>query len=168
MKPYRGQKPESPPGRKYGAAIRVRLTLEVDQAVRAARRIMGISLSQFIRAGVEMKMAELLPRCVNIADDSNANGRTRLQMIEFLRKCQKAALSLQVPSKLQTTRRVARAPKRSQHLPPAVPKRQTTGISPGTAQPERGHTHRRRRYLREVYPGKPWRSWKAKTAAAPA
>ncbi len=150
MKSYRRKKPDPPPGRKYGAAIRVRLTLEVDQAVRAARRILGISLSQFIRAGVEMKMAELLPRCVNIADDSNANGRTRLRMIEFLRKCQKAALSLHVPSKLPTTKREARAPKRSRHLPPAVSMPRTTGISPGTAQPERGHKHRRPRYLGEV------------------
>ena len=65
--------PKKKRGRPYGQnftrAIRVRFPPEVDFALRKARRLFGISIAEFVRAGVMQAFADTVPRAVAALDD---------------------------------------------------------------------------------------------------
>ena len=94
------RKRRKPPQIRYSRSIRVRLPVEVDRAVRAARRHLGISLSAFVRAGIEAKLVEMIPRCVEIARDPTAKPGHRLKTIEFLAQSRRAWAALHKPEVL--------------------------------------------------------------------
>ena len=85
---------------RYGSVVRVRLPPDMERAVRAARRILGINLSTFIRAGIEQQLRVALPKAIAIAKDPDANPRLQLKMIQFLQQARKGNLALHYPEVL--------------------------------------------------------------------
>ncbi len=74
-----------PQGRNYGPAIRARLPHELDYAARSACKLLGISMSRLIRAGIEAKLTELVPKVVEIVDDPKTQPMRCMRLMEFLR-----------------------------------------------------------------------------------
>ena len=66
-------------------------------------------MSDLIREGVKVKIAEVIRRCVMIAKSPKASGRQRLLAIAFLRKTQWAGLSeIATPDAMERIRETRR------------------------------------------------------------
>ena len=47
---------------RFGATVRARLPKDLEQVVRSARRMLGMSLSEFVRTGIEVHLVQMVPR----------------------------------------------------------------------------------------------------------
>ena len=70
---------------------------ELEQVARSACRLLGVSMSRFIRAGVEAKLAELVPKVVEIVEHPKTKPWRCLRLMEFLRDISRASLALHQP-----------------------------------------------------------------------
>lgn len=64
---------------------------------RKAARMLGITLSQVVRAGVRNKVVEMINKAVEIVKEGRLNTRTQLEMIRFLDDCAMADLAALLP-----------------------------------------------------------------------
>ena len=81
-------------------AVTVRLPHEMRDVCRKACRLLGISMSQFIRAGIESKLAQMIPPCVEIAKDQSAPPTRRMRIMEFLHDAARASMCLSAPMEI--------------------------------------------------------------------
>lgn len=70
---------------------------ELEQVARSACRLLGVSMSRFIRAGIEAKLAELVPKVVEIVENPKTQPGRCLRLMEFLRDISRATLALHQP-----------------------------------------------------------------------
>ena len=90
--------------------VRVRLPTEVERAARSLCKMTGMSMSAFIRSGIEAHLAQIVPEYVRIAEDSNMPARERFRVLNMLRKLVWAGLALHGPKVvLDAHRRVSNA-----------------------------------------------------------
>jgi hypothetical protein len=61
------------------------------------RRKFDVSISAAVRVGVMKALAERIPEAIAVAKDPNATSHQRLAMIEYLKVCREAELSLEHP-----------------------------------------------------------------------
>ena len=95
-------------GRPYGAnycrGIRVRFPPEVDSALRRARRLYGVSISEMVRAGVMFVLAGSVPDAVAVIEHPKTGDSRKLRLIEYLRACTKAYIAVNEPEKAELLR----------------------------------------------------------------
>lgn len=101
-KPLR--KTQEAKGVRYGATVRARLPKDLEQVVRSARRVLGMSLSEFVRTGIEVHLVQMVPRCVELAEDTSVKVSTRLKMMQMLRQMAKSSLILHHPELIAPAR----------------------------------------------------------------
>lgn len=90
-------KPGRPKGRHVGPSVRARLTPELYQAAQAAKRVLGLSLSDLIRLGVRNAVASACRRAAEIARSHERGGGSRLRALEFLQQARWAEFSRTLP-----------------------------------------------------------------------
>ena len=76
---------------------------ELEYAARSACKLLGISMSRFIRAGIEAKLAELVPKCVEIVENPKTQPMRCLRLMEFLRDVALGSVALHKPGPLVPT-----------------------------------------------------------------
>jgi hypothetical protein len=107
--PYK-RKTNRPYGERMTRSFRVRCPPELGSALRAMRRLLGISISDAVRAGMVHALAwDAIPRAVAMIEDPSTTGAMRIKLVEFLRTCAKADLALNRPDVAEALRRAKRA-----------------------------------------------------------
>ncbi len=74
------------PGRQHDRVIHVRLPSPAVKALKVMASDLGISVSRLVRAGVDAKLAELVPTLVELSRDETASPAKRLRAMKMLRQ----------------------------------------------------------------------------------
>ena len=97
-----------PYGENLTRAVRVRLPVELDSALRQVRRLFGISAAHQIRTGIEYSLADMIPKVVGQLRHPGTSNPMKLKLIDFLRATRKASLALHEPKMAKALRDGAR------------------------------------------------------------
>ena len=97
-----------PYGENLTRAVRVRLPVELDSALRQVRRLFGVSLAHQIRTGIEYSLADMIPKVVGRLRHPDTSNPMKLKLIDFLRATRKASLALHEPEMAKAIRDGAR------------------------------------------------------------
>ena len=91
------QKVRRPYGEKLTRAVRVRLPVELDSALRQVRRLFGVSVAHQIRTGIESSLGDMVPKAVAMVRDENTSTSMKLKLMKFLYSVAKANLAQHHP-----------------------------------------------------------------------
>ena len=97
-----------PYGAKYTPGIRVCLPPEVESALRGAKRLTGVTISEMIRLGVLAVLGSTEAIAVDRIESKKASAPTKLRMIDYLRGLAKARLAMLEPDKAELLREADR------------------------------------------------------------
>ena len=78
------RKPGRPRGPHVGEAVRARLTPELHTAAQAAKKVLGVSMSELIRAGVQQQVIQATQRCIELVRTSGVSFRKKLRALDFI------------------------------------------------------------------------------------
>ncbi len=98
------QKVRRPYGEKLTRAVRVRLPVELDSALRQVRRLFGVSVAHQIRTGIECSLGDMVPKAVAMLRDENTSTSMKLKLMKFLYSVAKADLGQHHPEKTKILR----------------------------------------------------------------
>ncbi len=93
-----------PYGENLTRAVRVRLPVELDSALRQVRRLFGISVAHQIRMGIEYSLADMIPKAVGHLRHPDTSNPMKLKLLDFLRATAKASLALHEPEMAKAIR----------------------------------------------------------------
>ena len=77
--------------------LRVRLAPETDGALRKAKQLFSIPISEFVRAGVEDVLARSVPMVVARIDDPKTSDSMKMKLAEYLRACAYSDIAIHQP-----------------------------------------------------------------------
>ncbi|MCH8149240.1 MAG: hypothetical protein IH987_14865 [Planctomycetes bacterium] len=98
------QKVRRPYGEKLTRAVRVRLPVELDSALRQVRRLFGVSVAHQIRTGIECSLGNMVPKAVAMLRDENTSTSMKLKLMKFLYSVAKANLAQHHPEQAKILR----------------------------------------------------------------
>ena len=78
------RKPGRPRGPHVGEAVRARLTPELHRAAQAAKKILGVSMSDLIRAGVQQQVIQATKRCIDLVRSPGGSFNKKLRALDFI------------------------------------------------------------------------------------
>ena len=113
--PYNGvmatktRKTTRPYGNHLTKDVRVRLAPETALALRRAKSLLGVSIAAFVRAGVEVALANSVAKVVARIDDPRTSASMKLRLIKYLRACTRSDFAMHHPDLAE---RLRPAPKR--------------------------------------------------------
>ena len=96
-----------PYGENLTRAVRVRLPVELDSALRQVRRLFGVSVAHQIRTGIEYSLDDMIPKVVGRLRHPKTSNPTKLKLIDFLRATRRASLALHEPEMAKALRDAA-------------------------------------------------------------
>ena len=107
------RRPGRPYGANYSSSIRVCFPPEVERALRRARRLTGVTISEMVRKGVMTALASTVGIAVDRIESKRASARTKLKMMDYLRSLARAEISLTDAELAERLRRVDREARRA-------------------------------------------------------
>ncbi len=93
-----------PYGECYTKSVRVRLTPELDAAIREARQLFHISSSQLIRWGIMHSMGQFVSNAISVIHDPATTDEFKIRVMAFVRTIQEAELSQHNPKMIAELR----------------------------------------------------------------
>ncbi len=98
------QKVRRPYGEKLTRAVRVRLPVELDSALRQVRRLFGVSVAHQIRTGIESSLGDMVPKAVAMVRNPETSTSMKLKLMKFLYSVAKADLAQHHPAQAKILR----------------------------------------------------------------
>lgn len=98
------QKVRRPYGENLVRAVRVRLPVELDSALRQVRRLFGVSVAHQIRTGIESSLGDMVPKAVAMIKNEDTSSSMKLKLMKFLYSVAKADLAQHHPEKAKILR----------------------------------------------------------------
>ncbi len=97
-----------PYGAKYVGTVHVRMPSEVKSALRHARALTGISVSEVVRLGVLAAIGGAEAIAIERIESKKASGLTKIRMVDYLRGVARARLAIFEPDKAELLRKADR------------------------------------------------------------